>query len=280
MTMTESETASDDDHTDRPVRASRGAIADVRWISTGAHAVLRQLADVVLPPLCVSCGTPLADHGRLCPSCWAQVDFIRPPLCERLGIPLPFDAGPGSISAAAAANPPNYDRARAVAHYDRVMRRLIHDFKYRDRQNAQALFVGWLTEIARPLVTERTILLPVPLSRMRLFSRRFNQAAILTSGVARELKCRHCPDALQRVKRTRTQVGLSPSERQRNVQGAFSVPARRQHHVNGQDVILVDDVITSGATIEACTRALKRAGAIRVDVIALARVVHPVRPTI
>ncbi len=104
----------------------------------GLRRIWRAGLDVILPPLCLNCQTRLADHDALCPDCWRRIDFIRPPLCDRLGLPMPYDTGGTMISAAAAADPPPYDRARAVARYDGVMRELIHDFKFRDTHDAPA----------------------------------------------------------------------------------------------------------------------------------------------
>lgn len=265
------------DQSDTPTGTTSAGHAP--WMKV-VRSGLRQVTDLLLPPLCLSCRTPLADHAQLCGACWSEIDFIRPPLCEHLGIPMPFDPGGPILSAAATARPPNYDAARGVAHYDGTMRRLIHVLKYKDRQDALPLFSEWLQQIAAPMVGPRTVLVPVPLSRMRLLSRRYNQAALLANALGKALPAPVRLTALRRVKRTRTQVGLSPDERRVNVQGAFHVPERRRLAIEGYDVMLIDDLITSGATIEACTRALKSAGAQRVDVIALARVVQSVRPTV
>ena len=137
---------------------------------------LSACADVIVPPCCVACRTPLASHHLLCAACWREVRFIRPPLCDVLGIPLPFDTGERMVSAVALATPPVYDRARAVAHFSGSMRTLIHQFKYADRHDGRALFGRWLGEAGRELLTGADVIVPVPLTRWRLLSRRFNQA--------------------------------------------------------------------------------------------------------
>lgn len=233
---------------------------------------LGAVADVLVPPLCLSCHRRLATHDALCPSCWKEIGFIRAPLCDRLGLPLPYDTGAPMISAAAAANPPAYDRARAVARFEGVMRTLVHHLKFHDRHDARRLFGRWLAEAGAELLTDADLIVPVPLTRRRLLTRRFNQSALLAHEVARIARVRVEPLALLRVRQTKAQVGLSREQRRQNVSGAFAVAPSRKGAISGAKIVLIDDVITTGATAEACARTLKRAGAARVDVLALALV--------
>jgi ComF family protein len=233
---------------------------------------LAACADIIVPPCCVACRAPLADHHLLCAACWRDVRFIRPPLCDVLGIPLPFDTGERMVSAGALASPPAYDRARAVAHFSGAMRTLVHQFKYADRHDCRELFGRWLADAGKELLAQAEVIVPVPLTRWRLLARRFNQAAILAQELSRRTGLAADPLLLQRTRFTSTQVGLTHDQRRRNVAGAFKVSPGRRHRVVGRNVLLVDDVITTGATAEACARALKRAGAARVEVLALARV--------
>jgi ComF family protein len=233
---------------------------------------MRGAADLIMPPVCLYCRKPLAEHDCLCGTCWREVRFIRPPLCDRLGIPLPFDVGSPSISAAAAANPPDYDRARAVAHFDGVVRDLIHQLKYADSHIARRLFGRWLLEAGAELLADAELIVPVPLDRWRLIKRRFNQAAVLSRELNRLTGVAWDPLALMRTRRTVSQVGLTHDQRRRNVQGAFAVAAGRGSAIEGRSILLIDDVITTGATVGACARALRQAGAARVDVLALALV--------
>ena len=236
------------------------------------HRAFGAIADVLMPPLCLACHRRLAAHDALCPDCWRDIDFIRSPLCDRLGLPMPYDTGAPMISAAAAADPPAYDRARAVARFEGVMRTLIHDLKFHDRHDARRLFGRWLAEAGAELLADADLLVPVPLTRGRLLSRRFNQSALLAHEVARPTRIAVEPLALLRVRPTKPQVGLSRQQRRENVANAFTVAHGRKDAVSGKKIVLVDDVITTGATAEACARALKRAGAARVDVLALAMV--------
>lgn len=243
---------------------------------SGIRALIAQafsgLTDLILPPLCLGCEARIATHDALCPACWRGIDFIRPPLCVRLGMPMPYDTGGTMISAAAAADPPVFDRARAVARYDGPMRALIHDFKFRDTHNARRLFGRWLMEAGGTLLGDADLIIPVPLARWRLISRRFNQAQLLAAEVGRLAGKPVNVTALRRNRSTAHQVGLTRRERERNVAGAFTVDAGGVSAIAGRNVLLIDDVMTTGATANAVARTLKAAGAARVDVLVLARV--------
>jgi len=248
--------------------------------------------DALFPPVCLACRTPVADADALCTQCWCQIDFIRQPLCDRLGIPLPYDtrpfqAGPATsaghpaalppmVSAAAVANPPAYDRARAVAAYGPALQRLIHALKYHDRHDGRRLFGRWMRHAGAELLADADVIVPIPLHRWRLMSRTFNQSAILAGEIARLSGVTYAPLALLRTKPTPSQVGLTGEERRRNVGGAFKVAAIHRHRIAGKRVLLIDDVITTGATCSAAAIALRRANAARVDVLALAIATHTV----
>jgi ComF family protein len=235
---------------------------------------LHGVADLLLPPVCIACRARIGSHGLLCGDCFAKLDFIVQPLCARLGVPVPYDAGAPYLSAAAIAAPPVYDRARAVARYSETMRDLIQSFKYRDRQEGLSLFGRWLARAGAELLSDADLIVPVALYRARLWWRRFNQSAMLAQGLSRETGV-PADCFVLRVRQTASQVGLSTEQRKRDVAGAFKVEASRAAAVKGKTIVVVDDVVTTGATVEACARVLKRAKAARVDVLTLARVVEP-----
>jgi len=230
------------------------------------------VADVALPQLCPSCREPV-DGAGLCPACWSKLSFIAPPYCQRLGIPFAFDSGAGLLSMEAIADPPAYNRARAAVRYDDVARKLVHALKYGDRLDLAPTMGRWMARAGGELLADADALVPVPLHWRRQWARRFNQAALLAQIIARTNGRVVAHGALKRVKATPQQVGLDKSERAHNVQGAFRVPAAGRAEVAGRKLLLIDDVFTSGATIDACTRALLRAGATSVDVLVFARVV-------
>ena len=246
----------------------------------GLRAALRVALDVALPPLCPSCRAPLGDGIGLCASCWSKLSLIEPPYCARLGIPFTYDPGPGLLSMEAIADPTAYDRARAAVRYDDISRALVLSFKYGDRLDLAPMMGKWMARAGRELLSEADALLPVPLHWRRLWARRFNQSAALAGTISDIAGLPVLHGALKRVRATPQQVGLSKTERADNVQGAFRVPADEKAQVAGRRLVLIDDVLTSGATVDTCARALLRAGAAHVDVLVFARVVAAVRSPI
>ncbi len=254
----------------RPMRFTAVAAAG-RLLSAACGGV----ADLVLPPACPVCRTRLGSAGGLCADCWQGVRFLERPWCERLGTPLPIDLGPGILSAPAVADPPAYARARSAASYEGPIPDLVHALKYADRTDLAPMLGAWMARAAHELVADADMLVPVPLHWGRLASRRFNQAALLAHQVSHLTGLPVATRLLQRTRRTPRQVGLGRDERARNMRGAFVVPAEKKAFLVGRRPILVDDVLTTGATLEAATRALLSAGAVAVDVLTLARVVAP-----
>jgi ComF family protein len=235
------------------------------------HAA-RLALDVGLPTLCLACREPVDGEG-VCTECWTRLSFIAPPYCPKLGIPFVYDPGPGLLSMEAIADPPAYTRARAAVRYDDVARTLVHALKYQDRTDLAPTMGRWMARAGRELLEEADALIPVPLHWRRSWSRRYNQSGALARSIERQSGVKLIPDALRRVRPTEQQIGLSRLQRASNVQGAFKVPAEKQHQIEGRRVVLIDDVLTSGATVDACARALLRARVAQVDVLVFARVV-------
>jgi ComF family protein len=251
----------------------------IRRAADAIRAVLRTALDLALPPLCPACREPVESQA-LCPACWSKLSFITRPYCERLGIPFVYDPGPGILSMEAIADPPAYQRARAAVRFDEISRALVHALKYGDRLDLAPMMGRWVSHAGRELLADADALVPVPLHWRRLWARRFNQSAMLAAAIAAESGVPIAAGALKRVKPTAQQVGLSRTERATNVQGAFRVPPEARGAVAGRRLILVDDVLTSGATVDGCARALLRAGAANVDVLIFARVAEPVQTSI
>jgi ComF family protein len=252
-----------------PIKRAAGAV----------HGVLRSALDLALPQLCPACRETVEGRG-LCASCWSKLSFITRPYCERLGIPFVYDPGPGILSMEAIADPPSYNRARAAMRFDEVSRALVHALKYGDRLDLAPMMGRWVAQAGRELLADADVLVPVPLHWRRQWARRFNQSAMLAATISSESGVPIATGALKRVKATVQQVGLSRAERGDNIQGAFRVPETGKAAVAGRRLILVDDVLTSGATVEGCARALLRAGAANVDVLIFARVAEPGRTSI
>src|SRR3984957_1314639 len=257
----------------------------LRRAAEAARTVLRTALDLALPPLCAACREPVEGKG-LCPACWSKLSFITRPYCERLGIPFVYAPGPGILSMEAIADPPAYNRARAAVRFDEISRALVHALKYGDRLDLAPMMGRWISQAGHELLAEADALVPVPLHWRRLWARRFNQSAVLAASTAGARGgpgaggAPFAPAALKRVKPTAQQVGLSRPERTANVQGAFRVPDESKAAVAGRRLVLIDDVLTSGATVDGCARALLRAGAANVDVLIFARVADPGRTSI
>jgi ComF family protein len=259
--------------------ASVAAIPRFKRAADTMRAVLRAGLDLALPRLCAVCREPVEGQG-LCAACWSKLSFITRPYCERLGIPFVYDPGPGILSMEAIADPPAYQRARAAVRFDEISRALVHALKYGDRLDLAPMMGRWLSQAGRELLSDADALVPVPLHCRRRWARRFNQSAVLAAEVSAASGVPIAAGALKRVKFTAQQVGLSRSQRAANVQGAFRVPAEGKAAVAGRRLLLIDDVLTSGATVEGCAKALLRAGARSVDVLVFARVAEAGRTSI
>jgi ComF family protein len=245
-----------------------------------ARLALGHALNFALPPLCPACRGLVDGQGGLCATCWSTLSFIAPPYCERLGIPFVYDPGPGVLSMEAIANPPAYARARAAVRFDDVARKLVHALKYSDRLDLAPMMGGWMAQAGRELLANADAMVSVPLHWRRLWTRRFNQAAMLAKVISENSGVPTAHHVLERTRATPQQVGLSRPERASNVQGAFRVADGAKVDIRGKRLVLVDDVLTSGATIDNCARTLLRAGASNVDVLVFARVVEAARAPI
>ena len=232
------------------------------------------MLDQLYPPLCLHCDAPVAAADALCGDCFRKLRPITAPLCPVLGLPFEVALGPDARSAEAIADPPPFDRARSAVVYNEVARTLVSRLKYGDRPELARFCARLMARAGHELWEDEPVLVPVPLHRTRQFSRRYNQSTELARALGRLTGLRVDPALVVRSRRTPQQVGLSADARQRNVAGAFAVsPAEPRRGSPGGRVVLVDDVITTGSTVKAVTRALKRAGVADVDVISFARVV-------
>ena len=258
---------------------AQGAPRRLGRLAATVRALFARSLDLALPQLCPACRASVVGEA-LCAPCWSRVSFIAPPYCARLGIPFPYDPGPGTLSIEAMSDPPAYNRARAAVRFDETARTLVHALKYGDRLDLAPIMGRWMANAGRELTADADLLVPVPLHWRRQWARRFNQSALLADVVGKASGLTVAHRALGRVKPTPQQVGLARTERALNVQGAFRARASGQREIEGRRLILVDDVLTSGATVDGCARALIRAGAANVDVLIFARVADPGRTSI
>lgn len=233
------------------------------------QAAWRGALDMLFPPQTLDGGPrPLA--GGFSADAWMRIRFLDGPVCDGCGAPFEYD--PGARCAACLAKPRAFDAARAACLYDETSREPILQLKHGDRLDLAPMLARWLSRSARELIEEADAIAPVPLHPLRLLRRRYNQAAEIARPLAAMTGTPYLPDALVRRRATDTQGGKSGSGRRRNVAGAFDVPASRRAQVEGLRILLIDDVLTTGATAEGCARALKVAGAARVDLAVVARV--------
>lgn len=230
------------------------------------------VSDLIWPPRSLLSDAIVDRPGVIEPALWGELQFLSSPLCFRCGFPLPEEVGTQGVCAACAGAAPAYDCARAALVYDDHARKLVLELKRAGRRDGLPVFAAWMRRAAAPWLAECDALAPVPMHWTRLAVRSFNQAAWLAQALARASGKPWRPGALSRVKRRRSQAGLSASERKRNVGGAIRANGRFE----GKTIMVVDDVFTTGATLEACARALKKAGAAKVHAVTLARVVRPI----
>lgn len=229
----------------------------------------RAALDLLLPPQALDGGG--AQSPGLSAEAWGKVSFLADPVCDGCGSPQAYDLG-SARCAACEARPRAFDRARAACLYDEFSRDLILQFKRADRTDLSPLFARWLKRSAHGLIEESDVIVPVPMHWRRLLGRRYNQAAEIARPLAKMSGLAFLPDTLRRLRDTGSQGGRSAGARRRNVAAAFKVPSRLAHRVAGRRVLLVDDVLTTGATAEGCARALKAAGAASVTLAVIARV--------
>lgn len=231
--------------------------------------------DFALPPRCPGCGLIIEEDHQFCLACWQALYFLGEPCCARCGLPFAFDQGAGSECGDCLAHPPQFDRLRAAVAYGEVARKVALRLKYSGRPGVGATLARFMQ---RHLVDEEddALLVPVPLHRWRIWKRGYNQSALVAAALARRTGKRVELDLLRRIKPTPVLRGLGKRERALAVRGAFQVPAAARDRLAGRTVILIDDVYTSGATANACAKALRRAGAARVNILCWARVIASV----
>lgn len=234
----------------------------------------KRALDLLLPPQCLGCGDLVDEVGALCADCWGKITFLGAPCCAACGLPFEYDPGAGVLCGGCARQRPAYTRARAALSYDEHSRGLILAFKHGDRTDAAPAYARWLARAGAELLDGAEAVLPVPLHWTRLFARRYNQAALLAQHLARQAGLAYEPDVLRRKRRTPSQGRLSASARRRNLRGAFAVRPGQRPRIARRRLLLIDDVMTSGATAQACALTLLRAGAAQVDVLTLARVIR------
>jgi ComF family protein len=229
------------------------------------------MLNLLFPPQCMLCHEAVQQQGTLCAGCWPKLAFISEPFCDSCGQPFDFSLGRDILCAECLRETPAFARARSVMRYNDVSRPLVTRLKYADQQHLAAMYGGWLKNSGRELIESSDIMVPVPLHYWRFLGRRYNQSALLAYALARHCGLPVLPDALARRRATRPQPGLTRRQRKANVRGAFHVPARNAALIQNKRLLLIDDVMTTRATVNECCKTLLLAGAAQVNVLTLAR---------
>lgn len=236
---------------------------------------MQALIRALYPPACIGCDGPVGHEHTLCPQCWRDMPFIAGLVCDLCGSPLPGVEPAGPVRCDDCRRIPRpWQRGRAVARYDGLARRLVLQLKHGDRHDLACPMGGWLARAAVPLLQPDTLIAPIPLHWRRLLRRRANQAALLTARLARATGRPQLPDLLQRIRPTPGQDHRSRAERFDNLAGALRLHPRHRDRVAGRHILLVDDVMTSGATLAVASKAALDAGARAVAVLVVARAGH------
>jgi len=241
--------------------------------------ILAAFIDTILPPRCIFSGDLVDSPGTVSSKAWSALEFISSPYCSVCGFPFEFEVGKGeeALCAACLKERPPYDRARAALRYDDASRDFILGFKHGDKTHAVVTMAPWLKMAGAEFWEQTDFIIPVPLHRWRLLRRRYNQAALMAQQMAKVMGKAALPGALVRTRATPTQGHLNSSQRAENVKKAFAVNPKIVPRIAGKNVVLIDDVYTTGATIRECTKALRKAGVEKVFVLTLAKVVRPER---
>jgi len=233
--------------------------------------MLAPILNLLFPPQCLICNGSVAANGTLCLPCWQQVRFITDPMCACCGAPFDYALGPEAICGECMREHPVYARGRAVFRYDEHSRALVTKLKYADQAQLAAIYGKWLANFGKTLATASDVIVPVPLHYWRFLGRRYNQSALLAYAMAKQCGLPVLPDGLKRTRKTLPQPGLTRKQRQDNVRGAFAVSQKHIAKIKGKSVLLIDDVMTTSATIDQCSKVLLKAGAAQVYVLTLAR---------
>ncbi|MGE0223702.1 MAG: double zinc ribbon domain-containing protein [Acetobacteraceae bacterium] len=258
-----------------PPRLTDGARPS--WLTAGLRRAGGLALDMLLPPHCALCDARVQENGQLCAACFVGTGFITGPACRRCGVPF-SSAGQGGaalVCPACEEAPPLFDQAAAPFRYDAQARRLILPFKHADQTTLAPVLAQHMARAGATLLARADLLVPVPLHRWRLLHRRYNQAALLARALGRFAERRVLPDALVRRRATPSLGEMTAEERTAAVADAFAVRPRRAELLAGRRVLLIDDVMTSGATANACAAVLLHADAQGVDVLTAARVPDP-----
>jgi len=235
--------------------------------------ITKKAIDIIFPPKCLSCKVYIESDGGLCHKCWEEIDFISSPQCYSCGTPFEIQTSNDNICGKCIATPPKYSMARSVLRYNEKSSKLITNFKYYDSTHACHHFARWLSRTGEDMIADTDIITPVPLHKMRLLTRRYNQCALLCNSLSELTGKVTYNNLLIRHKNTKPQAGLEFNKRINNVKSAFKINPDLIEQINNKNILLIDDVMTTGSTIDSCTKTLLKSGARNVYVLTIAMTV-------
>lgn len=236
------------------------------------YKIISKTLDFILPPICVVSGKPVERQGTISSEIWAGLDFITEPLCKCCGRPFEFSYPEETLCGKCMIDPPNFTRARSALIYNDTSRKLILKFKHSDQTHLITTFIPWLKKAGSKLFEGADYLVPVPLHRWRLLKRRYNQSSIIALSLAKETGIPCLTDTLIRTSKTKSQGHMNSKQRQKNVSNAFTVPDNKKQAIKEKQILLIDDVFTTGATANECAKTLLKAGCCQVDILTIASI--------
>ncbi len=243
-------------------------------LKTKIKPAINKLLDIIYPPRCIACGDNVHENGTICAKCWGEINFISDPQCQICGFPFDFKVEGNPICAGCIDEKPKFSKARAVFLYDDASRRMITSFKYNDRIENRVAYARWMARVGAEMLADADYIIPVPIHFAKLLLRKYNQAGLLALEIAKISGNKVLVNALIRKKYTRKQAGLNRRLRFENISGAFKINQKYAAILKDKKILLVDDVITTGATADECAKILLKAKVAKVEVLALAKTLY------
>lgn len=234
----------------------------------------KHILDIIYPPRCISCGSGVHENGNICSICWGDINFISDPQCHICGFPFDFQAGEKALCGGCMKDKPYFAKARAVFIYDDASSHMVTSFKYSDRIESRAFYARWMGRVGAQMLQEADYIVPVPLHYRKLLLRKYNQAALLAIELKKSFGTKMLVNGLVRRKYTISQAGFNRRLRFKNISGVFKINPKFIADIKDKNILLVDDVITTGATANECAKILLKAGAARVEVLTLAKTLY------
>lgn len=231
---------------------------------------MKFLLNLLFPRKCSICES-YSSESEVCSECWSNCNFITKPYCNICSHPFAYENDPKAICGACIAAKPKYDKAISVFQYDDYSKKIIHKFKYQDQLHVLNYFVRLMLNMGKEVIDQSDIVIPVAMHKYKLLKRGYNQAALLAMRIATEKKIKYLPQALIKNNNSQAQAGLKKDERLLNIKNSFELNPKYKEFLKGKRILLVDDVITTGATILECCKTLTKAKPDKIFVLTLAK---------